>query len=120
MADFNVINLCVDCNILDSMRNFFITIYKVIKDKYWGDPVWSKVISAGIITVLGGLTTTLYLLVKALVDKISLKEAFGSLSSFLTQTTNISNLLILVCLIFILITTVIFIIKFIKDIKQKR
>lgn len=102
------------------MKQFFINIYKVIKDKYWGDPVWSKVISAGIITVLGSIITTLYLLVTALIDKISIKDAFSSLLSFLNRKTYISNSLILLFLIFIVITVVNFIIKLINDIRQKR
>lgn len=102
------------------MKQAIINIYNVIKDKYWGDPVWSKVISAGIITVLGSIITTLFLLGKALVDKISFKEAFKNLLSFLNRTTLINNLLILICIVFIAITTLNFIIKIIKDIRQKR
>lgn len=102
------------------MKQFFINIYKVIKDKYWGDPVWSKVISAGIIAVLGSIITTLYLLGKALIDKISFKEAFSSLLPFFKKATLINNLVILICIVFIAITTVNVILKFIKDVRQKR
>ncbi len=102
------------------MKQFFINIYKVIKDKYWGDPVWSKVISAGIITVLGSIITTLYLLGKALINKISFKEAFSSLLSFLKGATLINNLIILISTVFIVVTIAAFIIKFVKDIRQKR
>jgi len=102
------------------MKQFFINIYKVIKDEYWGDPVWSKVISAGIIAVLGSIITTLYLLGKSLIDKISFKEAFGSLLFFFKRATLINNFVILICIVFIAITTVNFIIKFIKDVRQKR
>lgn len=102
------------------MKQTIINIYKVIKEKYWGDPVWSKVISAGIITVLGSIITTLFLLGKALIDKISFKEAFKCLLSFLNKTTSINNLIILICVVFIVITTINFIFKFVKDIRQKR
>jgi len=102
------------------MKQFFINFYKTIKDKYWDDPVWSKVISAGIITVLGSVITTLYLLGKALIDKITFKDALGSLLSFLKRTTQINNLVILICIVFIVITTVNFILKFVKDIRKKK
>ena len=102
------------------MKQFFINFYKTIKDKYWDDPVWSKVISAGIITVLGSVITTLYLLGKALIDKITFKDALGSLLSFLKRTTQINNLVVLICIVFIVITTVNFILKFVKDIRQKK
>ncbi|MEO8109003.1 MAG: hypothetical protein ABI594_03175 [Ginsengibacter sp.] len=102
------------------MKYFFINTYKVIKTKYWGDPVWSKVISAGIISILGSIITALYLLGKAFIDKVSFKDAFNSLLFFLKRTTQINNLAILICVIFILITTVNFITKFVKDIEQKR
>jgi hypothetical protein len=102
------------------MKKFLIRTYKIIKDQYWGDPVWSKVISAGIIAVLGSIITTLYLLGKAIVDKVSFKEAFRSLLFYLKGTTATSNFLILISLIFILTTSVNFAIKFRHDVKRKR
>lgn len=70
-------------------------LYNSIKVKYWNDPVWSKVISAGIITVLGTIITTIYLFIQSILDKISFTESFDILVLFFSKTTPINNLIIL-------------------------
>jgi len=71
---------------------------------YWNDPVWSKVISAGIIFILGSLITLIWTIVKSLFSNIGLNEIFQNISKFLLFKIYISRfwtlLLVLLFLIF--------------------
>lgn len=97
------------------MKQIFKTIYLLVKDRYWKDPVWSKVISAGIIAIL----TTTYLAAKALIDKISFSDAFWNFVSLLNQTTSVNNLLLIGGSIFIAGTIIAFSVKQFPQIRNK-
>src|SRR4051812_30682465 len=101
------------------MKPFFIKTYKIIKDKYWADPVWSKVISAGIIAILGSIFTTIYLVAKALIEKISFRQSFNSLWEYLKGSSGVNNVVIIFCLAFVLLTCIIFLIRLLRDIRNK-
>jgi hypothetical protein len=62
---------------------------KLTLKENWKDPVWSKVIATGIITILGFLLTALYSLALTLIDKIPIKESFSKTWNILNQNTSI-------------------------------
>lgn len=47
--------------------------------EYWKDPVWSKVISAGIIFAIGALFTTLYTFFQSVYSKVAIKVTIKSI-----------------------------------------
>ena len=64
-------------------------LVSIIKEN-WKDPVWSKVIAAGIIAALGFILTSLYSLVVSLIQSISFKEAFQTIIDFLLQDVSLN------------------------------
>ena len=65
------------------------------KEKYWKDPVWSKVISFVIIGVGTFIITTLYIWIKSLYAQVPFKEIFKSVIEYLKSTTEINTFLFL-------------------------
>ncbi len=61
----------------------------------WKDPVWSKVIAAGIISVAGFILTTLYSLIKSLFTKISFGDALNEVGTFLNKNIDLKVWLII-------------------------
>mgnify|MGYP001338840797 CR=1 FL=1 len=62
------------------MKKIILTI-----KENWKDPVWSKVIAAGIITIITSVLTALYAFIKMLYSKISFEESFQSILSFINE-----------------------------------
>lgn len=101
------------------MKTLIIKVYSKVKDNYWRDPVWSKVISSGIVVILGSTFTYIYLLAKTLIDKISFKEAFLQLISLLKGKSLINNFIIFVGSLVILFTIIRSFIKFYSNLSIK-
>ena len=72
------------------MRSFVRKTITLINDK-WNDPVWSKVISAVILTVGGAILGLLWVVVKSLFDKQSLLNGWQSLLIYLNEEQTISG-----------------------------
>jgi hypothetical protein len=96
---------------------------RFIKDtfftKYWSDPVWSKVISAGIIAVIGSVLTTLYVLVKSIYEKVPFRTTIKQLTDYFRDRTEINNLLIWIAILIIVFTLFSFLKSFIRDLLIK-
>lgn len=101
------------------MRSLFVKIYRAIKDEHWKDPVWSKVISAAIITVSGSIITTLFLLIKSLFISISFEYSFDHIFSILKESTPTNNTVIILSLIYISFTIIYITKKLLIHIKHK-
>lgn len=64
-------------------------------DKYWRDPVWSKVI-AGIILAIGAvLLTAITTLARSIVKNQSIKDSFDQTIQFLSKATLVNNFVII-------------------------
>ncbi|CAM4080933.1 hypothetical protein [Zobellia nedashkovskayae] len=63
------------------------------KEKYWKDPVWSKVISFAIIGVGTFIFTTIYIWIKSLYDEVPFKEISIKVFEYLKSTTEINTFL---------------------------
>ena len=87
--------------------------------KYWPDPVWSKVISAIIITIGGTIITTIYISIRSLYEKVAFKSIANKVFTYFMGTSEINNLIILVSLSIILWSLIIFIRNIIKKITEK-
>ena len=98
----------------------FQRIKKYITDNYWHDPVWSKVIAAGLIFLFGSILTAIGLLIKSIIDSVSLHSAFIQLITFLKNSSNVSNYIIVLGGLIIAISCFLFIRQLIKDIKAKK
>jgi hypothetical protein len=73
--------------------------------EYWKDPVWSKVIAAGIIFVIGTLLTSLYALFQNIFSKISFIDTFKSIRDLLTTDITLPLwALVLLGIVFFIIT----------------
>ena len=86
-------------------------LFEKLKE-YWKDAVWSKVIAAGIIFVLGTIFTTLYAIFKIIYSKISFKDTFESIEKILTKEITIQIWFFLLILIVFLIFSLIFVLGF--------
>ncbi|WP_417887968.1 hypothetical protein [Zunongwangia sp.] len=85
------------------------------KEKYWKDPVWSKVISFVIIGIGSFLFTTIYIWFKSLYDKVTFKEISEKVFEYLESTTEINNFLFWN----IIVVLGVFLISFIYSIYKK-
>jgi len=77
--------------------------FKELKQKYWSDPVWSKVISTVIIAVGGGILGLLWAVIKSLYQNIPFKTVVSQFWEVLSESTPINNALIVfvaACLLF--------------------
>lgn len=101
------------------MKEGYLKFKKTFLEKYWPDPVWSKVISAVIIAVGGSILTAFYVLVKSLYEKIPFETAYNQLLEFLSKKTEVNNLLIWILILVVFATFLKFFITFIKDIVKK-
>lgn len=73
-------------------------IFNFLKN-YWKDPVWSKVIAAGIIFVLGSLITTTYAFVKIFYSQTSFKDSLKNILDLLSDGITIPTWVFLLLLI---------------------
>lgn len=76
-------------------------IIEVFKQKYWQDPVWSKVISYGITVFIGSAFTVLAVLAKSIYNQVSFITVASQFFDYLNSTTQINNLVILTSIIFL-------------------
>ncbi len=73
--------------------------------EYWKDPVWSKVIAAGIIFIIGTLLTSLYAIFQTIFSKISFIDTFKSIRNFLAKDiTSPLWTLVLLGIVFLILT----------------
>jgi hypothetical protein len=87
--------------------------------KIWADPVFSKVIAAGIIFILGSIGTIIWVLIKSISKKESIMSSFLNVINFMLNASEINNLLILAILSLFLWMFFPFIINFAINIKIK-
>lgn len=87
--------------------------------KYWPDPVWSKVIAAGIIFVLGTIFTTFYTIFIILYEKISLFEVLNTVLKFLKQQINFPIWILIISITLFIVFTFSSIVNFINQITHK-
>jgi hypothetical protein len=104
---------------MDEKKQKLIKLKNVFYQKYWPDPVWSKVISAGIIAILSGILTAIYVLFKSSYDKVSIKSAAIQTINYLKSTTEINNLIFWASLLVIAWTFYSFLKLFLKEIAIK-
>ncbi|MPS71767.1 MAG: hypothetical protein E2590_01300 [Chryseobacterium sp.] len=82
--------------------------YQIFKESsfyknIWADAVWSKVISAGIIAILGSFCATIFLLCKSLILNIPFGDLYSNSLLFFTESTKVNNTLISLCTLIILV-----------------
>ena len=87
--------------------------------EYWKDPVWSKVIAAGIIFVIGTLLTSLYAIFQNIFSKISFADTFKSIRDFLGTDITLTLWTLALIGIVVLIITLKPIVSFFKEIVNK-
>jgi len=85
------------------------------KEKYWKDPVWSKVISFVIIGIGTFIFTTIYIWIKSLYDEVPFKEISKKVIEYLKSTTEVNTFLFWI----ILIVFGIFLVSFIYSLFKK-
>ena len=88
------------------------------KENYWKDPVWSKVIAFLIISIGTFITTTLYIYIKSLYDKVTFKEISKKVFQYFKSTIEVNTFLFWFSLIVLSIFLVSFIFAFIKKLKR--
>lgn len=93
------------------IKDIFKHAATTFQKKYWIDPVWSKVISASIITAIGGI----FIWIKSVVEKVSFHVSFLSFIDWFRNKTELNNALIVVLLIAAVYTCVIVIFKLRKN-----
>lgn len=69
------------------------------KEKYWKDPVWSKVFAVAIIGIGGSILTTIYIWAKSIYQEISFKQLFIDVVTYLKSNTEINTFLFLIILV---------------------
>jgi hypothetical protein len=87
------------------LRTLFKKVVVIIKAN-WSDPVWSKVISAIIISVSSSLLGIFYFLIKALLKNKSLWDGWGSFIKYLNEDVHLSSKRYLFVLLMIGILTI--------------
>jgi hypothetical protein len=105
---------------MNTIKETIQRVYLNVRKNYWSDPVWSKVISAGIITVLGSILTTIYLLIKAFIDKISFEEAFSQLTTFFKQDTSVNNFILVIFILIFSLFLIKFILQLVLELKRQK
>lgn len=104
---------------MNDIKQTLIKFKDTFYQKYWTDPVWSKVISAGIIAVVGSVLAAIYVLLKSLYDKVSFKSVAIQVVDYFKLTTEVNNLILWLSLIILAWTVYSFFKSFIKDIISK-
>ena len=69
----------------------------------WKDPVWSKVIATGIIATFSFFFTSLYSLILSIIDSISFKDAFQTITDFFDKEVSV-NIGVIAVLVILYIT----------------
>ncbi|WP_264564828.1 hypothetical protein [Flavobacterium sp. N3904] len=87
-----------------SLKEKFLEAKTILFQKYWVDPVWSKVISAIIIAI----GTALYIIVKSIYNKISFLSTTQQVVSYFQSSTKLNNLVIWISLFIICWALIIF------------
>ena len=87
--------------------------------KYWSDPVWSKVISAIILTVGGFFLTSVYIIIKSIFNQIPFKTVYDQVLIYLSEGTKINNFIIWIFTLILLWNLVAFFQLLISKFKQK-
>lgn len=64
------------------------------KEKYWKDPVWSKVFAVAIIGIGGSLLTTIFIWLKSIYEGIPFKEIFESVLAYFKSSSEINTFLL--------------------------
>lgn len=102
-----------------SLKDKYLEYKELIFTKYWNDPVWSKVISAAIITIVGSIITTIYVVIKSLYEKVSFKTVGKELMEYFKNFTEINNTVIWIVSIILVSTIIIFLKSFIPALIDK-
>lgn len=66
------------------------------KDKYWADPVWSKVISTLILSIAGAILTLIWTILKSIYNRISFRTALNQTLDFLCSGSYINHVILIV------------------------
>ncbi|MDI1354772.1 MAG: hypothetical protein PSX36_07635 [bacterium] len=104
---------------MEDIKQKTIKLRDTFYQKYWPDPVWSKVISAVIITVVGSILTTIYVILKSLYDKVSFKSVAKQVIDYFKLTTEVNNLILWLSLLILAWVVYSFFKSFIKDVINK-
>lgn len=104
---------------LKKIKNQFATWKIVFFSKYWSDPVWSKVISAIIISLGGGVIVFLISAARSISNNQTLKTTLTDTLNFFVSYTLVNNSLLAILAVALLYKAILFIksIRFIT--KQK-
>ncbi|MES2590024.1 MAG: hypothetical protein V4622_13680 [Bacteroidota bacterium] len=92
-----------------------ITFLKELLKRNWNDPVWSKVISAGILATLGLFGTFLYAFFRSLYLHVSFKSIFHEINNYFLSSTKVNNIILWVFILISIIITY----SFFKNLKKK-
>lgn len=88
------------------------------KEKYWKDPVWSKVIAVAIIGIGGSLFTTIYIWLKSIYEGISFNEIFESVLTYFRSSSEINTFLLWLIIIVLAVFLFSYLILIYKKIKK--
>lgn len=98
------------------LKQKFIKIKNTFRQKYWTDPVWSKVIAAVILTIGGSIFTVLFILVKSFYENIPFKAGKEQIIDYFKLSTELNNLILWLSILIIIWALHVFITRFTKDI----
>lgn len=87
------------------LKGKLIDYKNIFIQKYWADPVWSKVISAIII----GIGTGLFVIIKSLYERISIKSAAEPIIKYFSSETELNNMLLWIGLFIICWALIVFV-----------
>ena len=96
-----------------------IKLKDLFYQKYWPDPVWSKVISAAIITAIGSTFTTIYVLLESLYKKVPFNYVVNQIIEYFKLTTEVNNVILWPSFLILIWVFYSFFKSFIKDIINK-
>ncbi len=77
---------------MNDIKNKFINLKVTFRKKYWPDPVWSKVISAGIIAILGFIFLNLYAGLTSVISNVPFKSVVIQMVDYFKLSTEVNNL----------------------------
>ena len=87
------------------LKGKLIDYKNIFIQEYWADPVWSKVISAIII----GIGTGLFVIIKSLYERISIKSAAEPIIKYFSSETELNNMLLWIGLFIICWALIVFV-----------
>jgi hypothetical protein len=88
------------------------------KEKYWKDPVWSKVIAFAIIGIGTTILTTIYVWIKSIYEGITFRQKFERVITYLKSDTEINTFFLWLIISILTVFLVSYLVLIYKKIKK--